>query len=37
MISDIEKYNENLQHLRQQEVSEVHNFAQFRQEMETRW
>ena len=37
MISNIEKYNGNLQNLRQQEIHQVHNFEQFRADMESRW
>ena len=37
MISNITKYNENLQHMRQAEIEQVHNFAKFRQQMQSRW
>jgi len=30
MISNTQKYNENLQHMRQVEIEQVHNFAEFR-------
>ena len=37
MISNTQKYNENLQHMRQVEIEQVHNFAAFRQQMESRY
>lgn len=37
MISNVHKYNDNLQNVRQLEIEQVHNFAEFRAEMETRW
>lgn len=37
MISNVHKYNDNLQNERHLEIEQVHNFAEFRAEMETRW
>ena len=37
MISNVTKYNENLQQMRQAEIEQVHNFAKFRQQMQSRW